>query len=74
MLFIVELSVVFSVEKSMTLNSTNLDTLIQTSPQKGLAKFAQFFGNYLVQCIKKNYEWSKLFELFSVVNATSDMV
>ena len=32
--------------------------------QEGLTKKVQFFGNYLVQCMKKNSEWSKLFEPF----------
>ena len=32
--------------------------------QEGLTKTVQFFGNNLVQCMKKNSEWSKLFEPF----------
>ena len=31
--------------------------------QKGPFKTFQFFGNNLVQCMNKNSEWSKLFEL-----------
>ena len=42
--------------------------------QKGLTKKIQYFRNNLVQFMKKNSEWSKLIELFSVVNVSSDMV
>ena len=42
--------------------------------QEGLAKTVQFFGNNLVQCMKKHSEWSELFVPFLVINASSDMV
>ena len=42
--------------------------------QKGLTKNIQFNENNLVQCMKNISEWLKLFEPFSVVNASSDMV
>ena len=49
-------------------------TVIYTSPQKGLAKTFQFFGNNLVQCMNKNSKWSKLFELLGFISTSSDMV
>ena len=42
--------------------------------QEGLAKTVQFFGNNLVQCMKKNSEVSKLFVPFLIINVSSDMV
>ena len=42
--------------------------------QEGLTKTVQFFGNNLVQCMKKYSKLSKLFVPFLVVNASSDMV
>ena len=42
--------------------------------QKGLAKKIPFFENKLVQCMKKKYEWSKLFDIFFIINASSDIV
>ena len=42
--------------------------------QKGLAKKIQFFGNKVVQCMKKNTEWLKIFDTFYVINASSDIV
>ena len=42
--------------------------------QKGLAKKIPFFGNKVVQCMKKNVEWLKIFDTFYVINASSDIV
>ena len=42
--------------------------------QEGLTKTVQFFGNNLVQCMKKYSKWSKFFVPFLVINASSDMV
>ena len=41
--------------------------------QEGLAKTVQFFGNNLVQCMKKYPEWSKLFVPFLVINAIASL-